>query len=104
MKSKTSVRKTVLDAAAAAVLGDRQLNYGSPEDNFGRIAKLWNTHLENAGIIEASDGARLMSRADVAVFLVLLKAARLANTPDHLDSWTDIAGYAACGAEVSQKG
>jgi hypothetical protein len=30
-----------------------------------------------------------------------LKVARLMHTPGHVDSWVDIAGYAACGADVA---
>jgi hypothetical protein len=38
---------------------------------------------------------------DVAIFEIMVKVARLAETPDHFDSWTDIAGYAACGARCA---
>jgi hypothetical protein len=84
----------LLDAAKAAV-ADRGLDYGSPEDNFGRIADLWEVHLRN----RKHQSARLTA-ADVAQMMVLIKIARLQNTPNHLDSWTDIAGYAACGADI----
>jgi hypothetical protein len=33
--------------------------------------------------------------------MVLMKVARLAETPDHADSLRDIAGYAACAARTS---
>jgi hypothetical protein len=33
-----------------------------------------------------------------------LKLARLENQPDHMDSWVDLAGYAACGAEIAVDG
>jgi hypothetical protein len=29
--------------------------------------------------------------------MVVTKVARLVQTPDHLDSWVDVAGYARCG-------
>ncbi|MFN7882545.1 MAG: DUF6378 domain-containing protein [bacterium] len=29
--------------------------------------------------------------------------ARLKNSPNHRDSWVDLAGYAACGAECGLK-
>jgi hypothetical protein len=38
--------------------------------------------------------------AQVIVCLVDLKVARLCHDPRHLDSITDIAGYAGCLAEV----
>jgi len=56
--------------------------------NFKRIADLWSAHL-----------ATKISTVDVAILLTLVKVARLKNSPDHRDSWVDIAGYAACGAE-----
>lgn len=90
-----SIRKVVLDTAASAVLTNRQSTYGGPEDNFTRIQRLWNAHLENAGRIP------VIQPEDVAIFLLLVKLARLAQTPTHFDSWVDIAGYAACGAEVT---
>jgi hypothetical protein len=32
--------------------------------------------------------------------MVALKMARLCVDEKHMDSWVDIAGYAACGAEI----
>lgn len=83
-----------LDAAKAAV-ADRGLNYGTPEDNFARIAALWQTHLVNR-----YGGEHKIDPHDVAQMMVLMKVARLENDPGHLDSWTDVAGYAACGANL----
>lgn len=98
---KANIRKQVLDTAAAAVTVHRNRSYGPPEQNFARIARLWNIHLINRGIVADSDGPAL-TVADVALMCILLKVGRLAEIEDHLDSWTDIAGYAACGAEISQ--
>jgi len=39
---------------------------------------------------------------DVALMMALLKIARLKGNPIHGDSWVDLAGYAACGAESSE--
>lgn len=93
-------RALVLTSAAAAV-ADRGLNYGSPEDNFARIARLWTAHLLNRDLIyplvEISEG-------DVAIMMGLVKDARLANDMTHADSWVDKAGYAACGGEVTKAG
>lgn len=89
-----TTKASLLDAAKAAV-ADRGLNYGRPEDNFGRIAALWTAHLGNIGL------EVVLSPNDVAQMMALMKIARLENDPSHLDSWTDLAGYAACGAEIS---
>lgn len=86
----------LLDKAKEAVT-DRGLNYGRPEDNFKRIAGLWNIYLRDRYGVVA-----VIEPIDVAGMMVLMKVARLENTPTHLDSWTDIAGYAACGAELAE--
>lgn len=85
----------LLDAAKEAVAG-RGLNYGRLEDNFQRIANRWNVHLRNAYGIAIE-----ISPASVAIMCADIKIARLENQPAHLDSWIDLAGYAACGAEIA---
>jgi hypothetical protein len=39
----------------------------------------------------------------VAIMLIDLKAARAWNNEEHADNWIDMAGYAACGGELSIK-
>lgn len=94
----------LLDTAKAAV-ADRGLNYGTPEDNFERIAKLWNAHLVNRHADRFGGDTVVavpkLNASDVAMMMVLMKVARLENSPGHEDSWIDIAGYAACGVELS---
>lgn len=92
MKKKINIREETLDTAKSIVTGARANEYGGVEDNFKRIGKLW----------EAYKGVAF-STEDVALMLALLKVARLKNSPDHKDSWIDIAGYAACGAECALK-
>lgn len=88
-------REKVLDEAKQCVCGQREQDYGTPEDSFQRIADLWNAY---CGF---DDGRGKFSAVDVAVMLGLLKIARLANNPEHMDSWVDLAGYAACGGEIA---
>lgn len=38
---------------------------------------------------------------DVALAMICLKLSRITWTPGQMDSWVDIAGYAACGWECS---
>ena len=76
-------------AEAAAVVRDRRHTYGQPLDLFERVAVRWSQVL----------GTKV-APAQVIVCLVYLKVARLAHDPWHFDSITDIAGYAACLAEV----
>lgn len=82
-------------ASAADAIGARGAAYGPPDENFKRIAAYWTAHL----------GDRLrgvLTPADVAAMSALIKLARLAETADHADSWLDLAGYAACGFEVTR--
>lgn len=87
-----SIRSTVLNEANKIVNGARNKQYGSPEDNFQNIADLWNGYL----------GTNIKP-VDVANLMALMKIARLKYSPDHRDSWVDLAGYAACGAEIGLK-
>lgn len=92
----TNPLKALLDEATETVAA-RGKPYGGVEDNFERIARLWTAHLANrynAHAILKLDGT------DVALMMVMLKVARLANDPAHRDSWVDIAGYAACGGSL----
>lgn len=89
-----SKRKLIIDQASKIVEGARQLNYGSPEDTFGRIAALWETYLMHR---KEQDLWRI-SVYDVTMMMILMKLARLMNTPDHWDSIKDIIGYATCMA------
>ena len=90
-------RAELLKAAEKAVM-DRGLNYSKPEDNFERIARLWNAHLHNRNLLKHSYG---LLPEDVALLLGLVKVGRLSNDFSHRDSWIDLAGYAACGGEIA---
>ena len=89
-----SGRQQVIDKMVAAVMSDRNKTYGDPEDNFGNIAALWNAYLNAQGIKVA------LSPTDVAAMSALIKVARLSTNPTHVDSWVDLAGYAACGGGI----
>jgi hypothetical protein len=86
-------RQQMLEEASGIISGQRDEQYGKPEDNFGRIAKIWS-------VILGID----ISTEDVAMLMVGLKVARYANKSGFQgDTWVDIAGYAACGYEVGIK-
>lgn len=74
------------------VSGQRQEQYGTPENNFTRIAALWGAYL-----------GKLLTAHDVAAMMVLFKVGRLATGAGSDDTWVDIAGYAACGCEIAGK-
>lgn len=84
-------RADILATASEYVTTDRAATHGDAEDNFRRIADLWNAYM----------GVDDITSIDVAVMLALLKVARIRSNPTHADNWIDIAGYAACGGEIA---
>lgn len=90
-------RADILHAAEKCVCGQREQDYGTPENNFETIAELWETYLRRACVDEA--GGVYIDANDVAMMMALLKIARIAAGGGKADSWIDLAGYAACGAE-----
>lgn len=90
-------RADILHAAEKCVCGQREQDYGTPEDNFETIAELWETYLRRACVDEA--GGVYIDATDVAMMMALLKIARIAGGVGTRDSFIDLAGYAACGAE-----
>ena len=93
-KPEPWTRKRVLKEAEKCVCGNREHEYGVPEDSFEMIGKFWTVYLDYATKIDAHD---------VAAMMALLKIARIAKSPDHMDSWCDLAGYASCGGEIAGK-
>ena len=96
-RKSPSPRQQVLDAAANAVLRDRNDTHGSPENTFEAIADLWDAYDQHN---KGQNG-----RAhDVAMKLELVKVARIAcGAPAHMDNYTDTAGYSACAYELAVK-
>ena len=81
-------RDKLLDTAKDLVNGPRARDYGDAYENHERVAQLWSVILEKE-----------VKATDVALCMVAVKIARLIETPDHQDSWVDIAGYSATGSE-----
>lgn len=111
-----NARGRLLAAANRCVNGDpntvgRNVMYGDPNADFGRISKYWNIHL--TGVLERKlhemnlvmDPAlrviieELVDPWDVAVMIGQQKDSRLSWSPGHIDNWVDKAGYPACGAD-----
>ena len=80
----------ILEEAIKIVTGPRRGSYGEPAVSFQRIATLWEPVL-----------GRSVEPWQVALCLAQLKVARIVNNPLERDSWTDLAGYSALGAEVA---
>jgi hypothetical protein len=83
-------RSKFLTEVDGTINGERSESYGDPTTGFTKTANLFN------GITGSS-----IQPVDVVIFNIVQKLERLSHTPGHRDSWLDIAGYAALGAEVS---
>ena len=84
-------RAEILEAARVCVCGEREQDYGTPEDSFALIASLWTVYLNTP-----------ITPKDAAMMMALLKVARI-KTGVKADSFVDLAGYAACAGEIAGK-
>lgn len=75
------------DAAYSVVTADRRDIYGDPLDTYRRVAALRTV------VDECAD-----PQVREIIGMVATKLVRLVQTPDHLDSWVDVAGYARTAA------
>lgn len=91
-------REEILKAAELiCVCGEREKSYGSPEDSFTAIAAYWTVYLHQLGVMQRHQE---LTPEDVAIMMILLKVARQTGR-GKVDNWIDIAGYAACGGEIT---
>lgn len=95
MDKPTLPREECLDTAKSLITGDRQAAYGSPSESFDDMARILNA----LGV--SSEDAPLTG-VDVVLFNIAQKLRRIAITPNHADSWVDLAGYAALGYEITR--
>ena len=79
------------------IFSERQDSYGSPEDNFQRIADFWNAY------IEGKEKEGKLTNLDVAHMLTLFKVARTMGGTNKGDNYYDLAGYAECGLRIYEK-
>lgn len=80
------------NAAIAKVNEDRGGVYGHPADDFAKVVAMAE------GIKDCPDP--LIKHV---LYMLSVKMARLAKTPDHLDSWIDVAGYARCAVMILER-
>lgn len=92
-EEKTMKRDEILKAAEQIVCTDREKQYGSPENNFALIARLWSV----------TTGYTFDAHM-VAVMMAQLKIARIISGQRKDDNYIDLAGYAACAAELAEGG
>lgn len=87
------MNKTDALQRALTAVEERGESYGDVRENHERIADLWSVVFGHP-----------IEPEQVALAMTCVKIARLIETPDHADSWVDIAGYGACGAEIATGG
>jgi len=85
-------RREILEKADEFISASRDEIYGDPARNHERIAEMWSAIL---GIDVKAE--------EVALCMIAVKMSRLCQTPQHEDSWVDIAGYAALGGEIADE-
>lgn len=85
-----TTRAAIIDAAKKIVTGDREKQYGKPEDNFAVIAEFWTTYIGHP-----------ISSEDVAIMMALLKIARIRSGNYKTDSFVDGVGYLSLAAEIA---
>lgn len=83
----------ILGEAARLTSKDRQQVYGHPIDDFTKIARMTKP------ILESDIDPRLKH----ALYMCQVKIARLLNTPEHVDSIIDLAGYANTYAMILER-
>lgn len=95
MTKSTPQRVNILNTAAELIVGQRQEDYGTPQENFQRFADLTNIIIKKN--LETNTPLSARQMADI---MVLLKMSRTVNTPTE-DSYIDIAGYAGIAGELA---
>jgi hypothetical protein len=81
---------------ASKVIFQRQGTYDSPENNFSRIADLWNAYLKG------KTNPLPLTKKDVAMMMVLMKIGR--EVFQHkIDNLVDAAGYIQCAQIIEEE-
>lgn len=92
MSPLETVRLKTIQAAIDCVCKERNDQYGEPEESFSTIAELWTAYFGHE-----------YTAHDVAMALALLKVGRIAKGQRKVDNYIDLAGYAACAAEIADE-
>lgn len=85
------IREQLLNKAKEITVGKRDQDYGSPGANFLMASRMLSAYL-----------GWDIKPEQIAVILMIIKICRIKASPSKPDNWLDIAGYAACGAEVAR--
>lgn len=96
MTNTTPERVQILEEAASLITGQRQEDYGTPEENFQRMADYANIHFAK----NLQNNTPFTPR-QMAEYMILLKMARTINSPTR-DSYVDIGGYAGIAGQLAK--
>lgn len=86
---------TICEEAQAIIAGERQDQYGSPEDSFTTIAWFWDDYL----MARKWQHGGYLTPKDVALMLDLMKTARTIHGTDKRDNYADKVGYTLIAAK-----
>lgn len=92
IKSPENSGGSILKEAYNIINGERQDQYGNPEDSFDTIAKLWSVYMDSTITGRKHLNVPSVQPKDVAMLMTLLKIAREMHTHKK-DNLVDAAGY-----------
>lgn len=90
-------RSEILHEAERCVCGQREQDYGTPEESFSAIAKYWSAYLSDEGF------EIHLKPVDVGIMMALFKIARIETGTATEDSFVDACGYLACAGEIATR-
>jgi len=101
-----ATRGKILSEALETINGDRQDQYGDPENSFGLIAEYWTVYLRNKILSESEDRdindymfGEMLDVKDVAYMMTLFKIAREVHQHKR-DNLVDAAGYLGIAGDM----
>jgi hypothetical protein len=87
----------ILREAEEIIFGDREKTYGNPAFNLESIAEFWMLYIARTHNVQVP-----LTPTDICYLMVLLKLARLMNSPEHEDSQRDGIGYFALASRIQR--
>lgn len=90
-KLNGEIQSPTLKRADDIIHGERQDQYGNPEDSFEVIGQYWQAYIES----KTKECLVLITGQDVAIMLALMKIARMSGQKWHGDNAVDACGYLA---------
>jgi hypothetical protein len=94
-------RGEALKKALDIINGERQSQYGNPEDSFQIIANYWTAYLVAEGLM---DEHHPVTPKNAAIMMVLFKIARMSGQKDKFDNHADAAGYIGIAGDMIKEG